>query len=64
MTKFYDHGDLIEISDRGDVYFNGSLVEEAGTDADFDTHSIDVQNGEGYYDCTGKYISYSKGDDF
>lgn len=29
-------------------------------DADFDSHSIDVQNGEGYYDDCGHYVSYHK----
>lgn len=33
---------------------------EKGTDADFDTHSVDVQNGEGYYNDCGKYVSYHK----
>ena len=34
------------------------VCEEYGTDADFDTHSIDVQNGYGYYDEFGRYQSY------
>ena len=33
---------------------------ETGTDADFDSHSVDVQNGEGYYDDYGHYVSYHK----
>lgn len=33
---------------------------EYGTDADFDSHSIDVQNGNGYYNDSGKYVSYGK----
>lgn len=45
-------------------YFNenGELVvcEEYGlSDEDTDKYSIEVQNGNGYYDKTGKYIKYS-----
>ena len=40
---------------------NGRLIvcEEYGTDADFDTHAVEVLNGDGYYDESGKYKSYS-----
>lgn len=31
---------------------------EPGTDADFDTYAVQVQNGEGYYDESGTYHSY------
>lgn len=31
---------------------------EPGTDADFDTYAVQVQNGEGYYDESGNYHSY------
>lgn len=31
---------------------------ETGTDADFDTHAVDVQNGYGYYNEAGDYVSY------
>ena len=45
-------------------YFNenGDLVVcvEFGTDADFDTHSVDVQNGAGFYDEFGNYVSFEK----
>lgn len=45
-------------------YFNenGDLVVcvEFGTDADFDTHSVEVQNGDGYYNEDGLFISFSK----
>lgn len=46
-------------------YFNknGDLVvcEEYGlTDADTDKRSVDVQNGNGYYNTSGKYVSYGK----
>lgn len=45
-------------------YFNDEgyldVVVEFGTDADFDTHSVNVQNGYGYYDESGKYMSFGK----
>ena len=45
-------------------YFNDEgyleVVVEFGTDADFDTHSVNVQNGYGYYDESGKYRSFGK----
>ena len=43
---------------------NGRLIvcEEYGTDADFDTHAVDVANGYGYYNEDGKYIAYTKGE--
>lgn len=34
---------------------------DTGTDADFDTYAVQVQNGEGYYDETGTYRSYYRG---
>lgn len=41
---------------------NGDLVvcEEYGSDADFDRYAVQVQNGEGYYDDNGNYVSYGK----
>lgn len=42
---------------------NGYLVvcEEYGlTDADTDKYAVEVQNGNGYYNEFGKYISYGK----
>ena len=41
---------------------NGKLVvcEEYGTDADFDRYSVEVQNGDGYYNEDGWYVSFSK----
>lgn len=46
-------------------YFNaaGCLVvcEEYGfSDADADRCAVQIQNGEGYYDTNGKYVSYEK----
>lgn len=42
---------------------DGHLIvcEEYGlTDADCDSHAVEVQNGDGYYDEDGKYRSYGK----
>ena len=36
---------------------------EPGTDADFDRYAVQVQNGEGYYDESGTYVSYHIDDD-
>lgn len=46
-------------------YFNqnGNLVvcEEYGlSDADTDMYSVEVQNGDGYYNLNGKYVSFRK----
>lgn len=37
---------------------NGDFVvcEEYGSDADLDRYAVEVQNGEGYYDSTGKFV--------
>lgn len=40
------------------------VTEEYGlTDADTDKYSIQVQNGEGYYNENGKYVSFHIYDD-
>lgn len=31
---------------------------ETGTDADFDRYAVQVQNGEGYYNESGNYVSF------
>ena len=31
---------------------------DTGTDADFDRYAVQVQNGEGYYNENGDYVSY------
>lgn len=46
-------------------YFNqiGELVvcEEYGlTDSDTDKYSVEVQNRDGYYNQSGKYVSFGK----
>lgn len=35
-------------------------VEKGLTDADTDKYSVEVQNGEGYYDSYGKFRRYGK----
>ena len=40
-----------------------SNVVGFGNDADYDTHSADVQNGLGYYDNSGRYHSFTRYDD-
>ena len=34
------------------------VIVDFGTDADYDTHAVDVQNNNGYYDENGRYVSY------
>lgn len=45
-------------------YFNenGNLVVcvEYGSDADFDRYAVEVQNGDGYYNEDGLFVSFSK----
>lgn len=35
---------------------------EYGSDADFDRYAVEVMNGNGYYDETGKFRRYSSED--
>lgn len=54
-------GEWYEDDDIGGYYDdNGNFVccWENGTDEDFDRYSVQVQNGEGYYDETGTYRRY------
>lgn len=37
---------------------NGHILAEVGTDADFDRYAVEVQNGDGYYDSSGKFRRY------
>lgn len=39
---------------------DGHLVvcEEYGSDEDFDTYSVEVQNGDGYYDSAGTFVRF------
>lgn len=38
---------------------DGELLAEVGTDADFDSHAVEVQNGDGYYDLDGHFVRYA-----
>lgn len=40
-------------------WINKIIGEEYGlTDADTDKYAVQIQNGEGYYNSDGKYVSY------
>lgn len=58
MEYFDEKGNKIYIDDIGNVFVNDSLVEEVGTDADFDRYSVEVQNGFGYYNSSGRFVFY------
>ncbi len=36
---------------------------EYGSDADFDSHAVEVMNGDGYYDDDGNFRRYSSFED-
>lgn len=57
---WYDDGHIFGYYDD-----NGSFVicGEYGTAADFDIYAVQVQNGEGYYDECGNYVSFHKDED-
>lgn len=43
-----------------DKYGDLVVCEEYGlTDADTDKYAVDVMNGNGYYDCNGKFVRFS-----
>lgn len=48
----------VEETDDGCIFIDGVCVAEPGSDADFDRYSVEVQNGEGFYDELGHYRSY------
>lgn len=59
-------GAWVQYDDCGGYYDkdgNFILCEEYGTDADFDRYAVDVQNGNGYYNSDGKYVSYGYSND-
>lgn len=63
MSLFGEPNTCFDFGSYGGHYnYKGEPVVdwETGTDADFDSHSVDVQNGEGYYDDCGHYVSYYK----
>lgn len=39
---------------------DGDRIVGFGSDADYDSHADDVQNGNGYYDENGHYCSYGR----
>lgn len=47
---------VLETSD-GWLFIDGICHEEPGTAEDFDTYSVEVQNGDGYY-SNGHFIRY------
>lgn len=55
--EYYDDGVI-----GGYFGSDGHLIVcyEYGTDEYFDSHSVDVQNGNGYYNDSGKYVSYER----
>lgn len=42
-----------------DEHGNKIVDFEPGTDQDFDSHAVEVMNGDGYYDTNGRYKSFS-----
>ncbi len=54
--------DLVRIGDLVGYYDDkGEFVVVADcslTDADMDRYSVQVQNGEGYYNSAGRYVSF------
>lgn len=54
--------DFVVIGNLGGFYADDGhfvVCEEFGlTDADLDRYAVQVQNGEGYYNSDGKYVSY------
>ena len=53
--EYYDNGQIFGMyNDKGILEVYG----EYGTDEEFDRYSVEVQNGDGYYDCTGRFVRY------
>ena len=42
------------------IEWDGDVAVGYGTDETYDTHAIDVQNGDGFYDDNGNYQSFNK----
>ena len=49
--------EIVETED-GFVFIDGECVAEPGTDQDFDKYAVEVMNGSGYYDESGKFRRY------
>lgn len=56
-NKMIRDGNLLGYYDDDDGHF--VVCEEGGSDEQLGNHFDDVQNGNGYYDESGKYRSYS-----
>ena len=37
---------------------DGGMIVGFGSDRDYDTHAVDVMNGNGYYDENGHYVAF------
>ena len=58
VVHVYEDGSYLD--ERGNLFdCNGHILAEAGTDADFDRYAVEVQNGNGYYDSSGKFVRYA-----
>lgn len=57
-TFHYENG-CYETSDGFFFSADGTCLAEPGTDADFDTYAVEVQNGDGYYNSDGHFVRCS-----
>lgn len=48
--------DQARLSNADVIEWDEDVIVGFGSDADYDTHASDVQNGYGYYDDKGHYI--------
>lgn len=65
MGKVHVYEDGSYTDEKGNLFDeNGSILAEAGTDADFDRYSVEVQNGDGYYDNNGRFQRYAHADEY
>ena len=63
MVKQHNYENGCFTDEIGNIFDkNGNILEEIGTDKDFDRYSIEVQNGEGYYSTDGKFVRYRNDD--
>lgn len=63
MSKLFVYEDGSYETEFGYFDKDGSCLAEYGTDADFDRYAVEVQNGDGYYDSTGRFVRYRSSDD-
>ncbi len=65
MAKVHVYEDGSYLDEVGNLFDkNGSILAEVGTDADFDRYSVEVQNGQGYYDSGGRFHRYKYNDEY